>query len=176
MKTWQKILNVILIVTAAAVAFSLIRTDEKECRLCNSFRYHAPCLIDLETGEMVELALYDPHPTKTAELTEIQAETDTFSFIRLGNVTGIRLTSQRIIELSVPVTDRICTPPLCTECRRLLQGYDGRYILADLYDKEKRKLTPIAHAIQLCLRCYSITMYNDKEGQIITIIVQGILF
>ena len=87
---WLKILSVVLIVVVAASTILLLNQEEKECCLCSSFRYHAPCLIDLETGELIELDLYFPHPPLVAEISDFQPEQGTFSFVRLGNVSGTK--------------------------------------------------------------------------------------
>jgi hypothetical protein len=48
-----KILSIVLVVVVAATAILLFTKEEKECCLCSSFRYHAPCLIDLETEKWI---------------------------------------------------------------------------------------------------------------------------
>ena len=93
MRKWQKILCIIAIIaTTIAATHSL----KKDCCLCDSFRYHAPCLIDLDEGKILELDLYFPHETKVAELADEQPEMGTFSFVRLGNITGTKLTDSKI--------------------------------------------------------------------------------
>lgn len=87
LKMWLKILSAVLVIVIAATAILLFTKEEKECCLCSSFRYHAPCLIDLETGEMIELDLYFPHETLVAELADPQPEMGTFSFKCIWNKT-----------------------------------------------------------------------------------------
>ena len=55
MKMWQKRISLILAVVVVVVASLFLALESKECCLCSSFRYHAPCLVDLKTGEMIEL-------------------------------------------------------------------------------------------------------------------------
>lgn len=55
LKMWQKIISVVLVVVLIGATVWYLSQEQKECCLCSSFRYHAPCLIDLETGEMIEL-------------------------------------------------------------------------------------------------------------------------
>ena len=38
--------------------------DSIECVLCTAFPRHAPCLVDLNSGEILELNIYQPHHTK----------------------------------------------------------------------------------------------------------------
>lgn len=175
MKMWQKILSVALAISVVAL-IGCASQDQKDCCLCDSFRYHAPCLIDLETGVMIELDLYFPHEIKVAELADPQPEMSTFSFVRLGNVSGTKLTGNAIIEINVPCADTTHNPALCKSCRELLQGgYTYRYVLADLYDMEVKTLIPIEDGTEMTLRCYEITMNQNEEKDGITVVVQGIL-
>ena len=159
---------------AAILIFSLLafqNCEEKACCLCSSFRYHAPCLVDLETGELIELDLYFPHATKVAELAEEQPDMDTFSLIRLGNVSGYRDTSRQRIELKIPATEKTSNPALCKACRQKLHG-SARYVLADLYDGEDKKLIPIEAGMVLELRNYCITASVEGNG-ILKLVMQG---
>lgn len=175
MKMWQKILSMVLAICVIAL-IGCAAQEQKDCCLCDNLRYHAPCLIDLETGEMIELDLYFPHETKVAELAEEQPEMDTFSFVKLGNVTGTKLTDSKIIEIDVPNSDKTSDPALCKDCKALLQGgYQGRYVLADLYDKENKMLIPIVDGTEMDLRCYKITMGKNEEKDGIHVVVQGTL-
>ena len=177
MKKWQKALVVILIVVIASAAALLFTQEEKDCCLCNSFRFHAPCLIDLEKGDLIELDLYFPHETKVGELSEVQTDmSSTFSFVHLGNITGTKLTGSKVIEFGVPIADKTNNPALCKDCRELLQaGYKGRYVLADLYDMEIKELIPIVANTSIDLRCYEITMVENTEKNEINVTIQGTL-
>ena len=175
MKMWQKVVSVVLVLVLIVVAVLVLNREQKECCLCSSFRFHAPCLIDLETGEIIELDLYFPHETKVAELADPQPEMGTFSFVILGNVKGTKLTDSKIIELDVPVSEKTTNPALCQNCRKQLGGLIvGRYVLADLYDKEEKTLIPIGSDLSVVLRCYEITAKEIEPGMV-NIIIQGIL-
>ena len=175
LKMWQKILSVALAISVVALV-GCTSQDQKDCCLCDSFRYHAPCLIDLETGDMIELDLYFPHETNVAELADPQPKMSTFSFVKLGNVFGTKLTDSKIIEIEVPCADTTRNPALCKDCRELLQGeYTGRYVLADLYDMEEKTLIPIEDNKEMVLRCYEIIMNQNKEKDRIIVTIQGIL-
>lgn len=174
LKMWQKMLSVFLVVSMVAL-FGCANQEQKECCLCSSFRYHAPCLVDLETGELTELDLYFPHPTLVAELADPQPEQGTFSFVRLGNVSGYTDTANYIVEIDVPSADKTTNPALCKDCRVQLQaGYKGRYALADLYSKETKTLIPIKDDTELTLRCYEITMQHNEDKDGIAVTIQGI--
>ena len=175
MKMWLKILSVVLVVVVAATAILLFTKEEKVCCLCSSFRYHAPCLIDLETGDLIELDLYFPHETLVAELADPQPEMGTFSFVRIGNVSGTKLTDSKKIEIHIP-DDKTYNPALCSNCRKQLPfGYASRYIFADLYGKEEKVLMPIKADTTFSLRCYDITTERNTEKGGISMLIQGTL-
>ena len=175
MKMWLKILNVVLVVVIAATAILLFTKKEKECCLCSSFRYHAPCLIDLETGELIELDLYFPHHTLVAELADPQPEMGTFSFVSIGNASGTKLTDSKKIEIHIP-NDKTYNPALCSDCKKQLPlGHTSRYIFADLYKKEEKILMPIKAGTTFSLRCYDVTTEENTEKGGISVVIQGTL-
>lgn len=154
---------------------SFCKQTEKDCCLCSSFRYHAPCLIDLKTGELVELDLYAPHPTKVAELAEQQPQTGTLSFIRFADVTGTKLADSNVITLNIPVSEKTPKPELCRTCRKqLCDLFVSRYVLADLYDAVHKKLIPIPLDMSMELRCYKIFASKEENG-VLKVTVQGTL-
>ena len=175
LKMWQKIGSTVLVVALLVGAVWCLSQEQKDCCLCSSFRYHAPCLIDLETGEMIELDLYFPHETLVAELADPQPEMETFSFVSLGSVKGTRLTGSKTIEIDVPVSEKTATPALCRECRKQIDGVRvRRYVLADLYDMEEKTLIPINADLFMALRCYEITTQESEQGMV-NVVIQGIL-
>ena len=177
MKKWIIVLCAVFAVALVFTSIVFPNQEQKDCCLCDSFRFHAPCLIDLETGDLIELDLYFPHETKVAELAEVQEDmSSTFSFVRLGNITGTKLTGSKVIEFGVPIADKTYNPALCKDCRELLQaGYKGRYVLADLYDMEIKELIPIVANTSIDLRCYEITMVENTEKNEINVTIQGTL-
>lgn len=166
------------IATLAAVLFTAITfliQDKKDCCLCSSFRYHAPCLVDLDTGALVELELYAPDPTAVAQLAQVQPEGSTFSFIQLGNVSGFRLSGSRTIQLEIP-RDKLQQALLCQSCRKMLpDNYDSRYAFADLYDANTKRLLPIKAGQVISLRCYQITTVENPQSGILCTTVLGTL-
>lgn len=176
LKTWLKICSIVVVVILLITAVLLIGREEKECCLCNSFRYHAPCLIDLESGDLIELDLYFPHETLAAELADPQPEQGTFSFVKLGDVSGYRDTAQERIEIEIPA-DKTSNPALCKKCKKKLSAFNtDRYVLADLYakldERENHKLIPIADGMNMNLRCYTISANTTQDGAL-KLIVQG---
>lgn len=162
MKTWLKIFSFIVIITVLIFVIGLTQ-EQKNCCLCNSFPYGAPCLIDLETGNMVELALYSPH------------EANTFSFISLGNVTGAKETDCKTIKMEIPFSEKTTNPALCRNCKKQHNAtVFNRYVLADLSDSTNRKLISVESDLSIALGYYKITA-QKMESDIVLVIVQGTL-
>ena len=160
----KKTISTIVAVLAICVAAVLLFWNQKECCHCNSPSYSVPCLIDLETGDILELRLDGPSTTPGPEG---QTDVSTFSFIRFHTVTGTKQTSPNVIELNIPRDDTVNTPALCNKCRKLLpQGYDGRYALADL---ENNALLPIVDVVGYTIHSYRITTILTGECAILTI-------
>lgn len=175
MKMWLKRISLILAVVMAASVALLLALENKECCLCSSFRYHAPCLIDLKTGEMIELRLYEDHPALVAELSEEQSHNGTFSFIRLNGVSGTKQTGPERVDLFVP-NETVLFPALCNKCKQQLpSGLASRFVLADLHGMEDKYLIPIVADTALSLRCYDISMERDAEKGGIAVTILGTL-
>ena len=159
MKQWKKIvcIAVAMLVICAAIVF--LSGNRKECCLCNNPNYSAPCLVDLETGDILELNLDGPSTTPGLE-----GETDvsTFSFIRFGSVVGTKQTSPNVITLKIPAEDKSRAPALCRNCRKLLpRGYDGRYAIADV---DNRELFPMFVEAKIIIGSYQIeTTHSNKS-------------
>ena len=147
MKQWKKSICIVAAVLAICVAAILFFWIRKECCLCNAPTSSVPCLIDLETGDILELSLDSPSTTPGPEG---QNDVSTFSFIRFHSVTGTKQTAPNMIELKIPTADKSQTPALCRNCRQLLpKGYEGRYVLTDL---EHRVWIPLTAktAVTIC--------------------------
>ena len=101
---------------------------------------------------------------------------DTFSFLRLGDLIGTKQTGARTIEIEIPLEGTIQTLGLCEICqKRLPNHYEGRYVLADLYDAEEIRMIPIVEGAEMIIRCYRISMTMSEDGQRINLVIQGLL-
>lgn len=139
MKQRKKTIYIVAAILAICVAAILSLGNETECCLCNAPTSSVPCLVDLETGDILELSLDGPSTTYGPEGLR---DVETFSFIRFGSITGTKQTSPNVIALKIPMEDKSTAPALCRNCRQLLpQVYDGRYALANLTQKELFTIT-----------------------------------
>ena len=175
LKTLQKKISLVLVAIAITGAILFLFFGQQECCLCSSFRYHAPCLLDLKTGELRELDMYFPHHCLVAELADPQPERGTFSFFSFNGVSGTKQTGLERIDLLIP-NDKTLFPALCSDCRKQLPSdYESRYVLADLYEKDNKILFPIEADTAFALRCYEIIMTRSEEKDGIAVVIQGTL-
>ena len=160
MKQWTKSICIVAAVLAICVATVLLFGNRKECCLCNAPTSSAPCLLDLETGDILELRLDGP---STTYVPEGLPDVETFSFIRFGSITGTKQTSPNVIALKIPTEDKFRAPALCRNCRKLLpKGYEGRYVLTDL---EHRVLIPLTAKTAVTI-CGSKVAIEQEGGRI----------
>ena len=164
MKQWKKIVCIAAAMLVICAAIVFLSGNRKECCLCNSPSYLAPCLVDLETGDILELNLDGPSATYDGNG---QAGVETFSFIRFGNVTGTKQTAPNVITLKMPMEDKSRAPGLCRNWRKLLpQGYDGRYAIADV---DNRELFPMFVEAKIIIGSYQIETTHSNESILLAI-------
>ena len=157
---------------------SFVLTPEPEtCTLCGSgIPYHAPVLVNLSTGEMGEMRIYDPDPQRRYELAEEQS-TGTFSFLHIAGLTGCRDTCNHTCCVTLPETDAPIVPALfCRDCRALLAdtATEG-YIWADLYNLSDIATYAIKDGAKYTIRDYDISISAQEEPDGLSIHVTGLL-
>ena len=166
-----------LIILVIILAFFILWNDREEpsqCILCDNIPYHAPCLIDLSSGELGELIVYEPHATKVGEIAE-QQEGGTLCFLDCAGLWAIRDTDTQITYVEIPrYTDWMQRSHFCKSCRRLLAGcYTKGYALVDMYTSGQPKVLPIKDGAAYTLRCYDVRITYDQTSQEYTITVTG---
>lgn len=165
MKQWKKIVCIAAAMLVICAVIVFLSGNRKECCLCNSPNYSVPCLVDLETGDILELSLDGPSATYDGNG---QADVETFSFIRFGNVTGTKQNAPNVITLKIPMEDKSQAPALCRNCRQQLpQTYNGRYVLADLINQT---LYPVI-AGEIIIHDCAVTV-SQEEGYFAVILRQ----
>lgn len=177
LKIWLKRISAISLIALLLCAAwqRLVPPSSEECSICRFIKSHAPCLLNLSTGEIGELALYEPHRIKVGELAEVQ-QGGTFSFFYAAGAKGTRTTDPWVLTIRVPMEgERIRKSHFCQKCRELLEGYDHGYVLIDLYDKNEPIIYPILADAAYGLRCYAITMEPKYIGKEYEITIKGTL-
>ena len=145
------------------------------CVLCDAFPRHAPCLVDLNTGELRELEIYQPHHTKVAELSGEQRG-GYMSLVSFGEISGILLGADRV-ELKAPANvSGMSENIFCRECRKLLKDNKCKgYILADLRTPDTPAVWRIEAGISFSVRCYDVEIIKSDELDKLNILMIGTL-
>lgn len=146
-----------------------------ECTLCDAFPRHTPCLVDLNTGELRELEIYQPHHTKVAELSDEQ-HGGYMSLVQFGDISGILLGADKV-ELNAPVKSTGMQDGLfCNDCRKLLKDNKCQgYILADLRNPSVPSVWQIKDGISFSVRCYEIDITASDDREKLIILMKGTL-
>lgn len=160
------------------MVFPLFREipEPEVCALCDGFRYHAPCLVRLDTGEVGELQVYDPDPVHRYEISAVQ-QTGTFSLAYCAGIRAARDTCTHTCSAELPEdAGRIAQKYFCKNCRTLLtEAADRGYVLADLYDLENIRIYPVYDGANHSIREYEVSvgrrdgrdqLFLEVEGQL----------
>jgi len=148
--------------------------EPERCAICDSIPYHAPALVNLATGEVGELAVYEPHPFKVAELNPYQ-QGGTFSFIYVAGLNGYSDTANWETHITIPTNENEYEEKhFCKACRERISGHTEKgFLLLDLRTPESFDILSLdSDEIQM-VRYYEV---QKKEGMDeIEIIVHGTL-
>ena len=170
----KKIFSIVAAVLVAAIAIGggKLYFGYDRCPLCDFIKSHAPCLVNVETGEVEEMALYTPHYKLVGEIAEEQNDS-TFSFVNMAGARGTRISSPWIMELDVPVTKApLFKHHFCRDFRKLLADQSG-YVIADLYVPGAPVIIPITDGMEQELRCYKIMAALAEDATEYKLIVEG---
>lgn len=160
------IVSVIAVILVLFLIDFLQPVPEPEyCAICDSIPYHAPCLINLATGEVGELVVYNPHPFKTGELNSCQ-QGGTFSFLHVAGLNGYRDTESWETHITIPVNENKFEKKFfCNSCRDKIQSFaDFGYLLLDLQTPKSFSILPLASGDTHSIRCYQIEVKLVEVG------------
>lgn len=152
--------------------------DPERCALCGEgMRYHAPCLLDLSTGQMGEMQVYTYDPTPQGKMDPREAQfSGTFSLQRCAGLTAIRNADSHTCRVFLPEGRELMNPAhFCKECRLFLAraGLEG-YVIVDLHDLDHKLAYPVRAGEYEVIRDYQVSVERRREvGS--TVIVEGIL-
>lgn len=170
-------LGMISAVKELAVWEALVTASEPEvCALCengNGVRYHAPCLVNLTTGAVGELRVYDPDPRRRGEIAAVQ-QAGTFSLMSCAGAEAVRDTDAHTCRATLPKKGGNMAPGhFCRACRALLADtakegghalanvVRSGYILVDLYDLTDIRLYPIREGADYAVREYEVSVFRQ---------------
>lgn len=171
----KKLMIVCIVILALLSACANAIPEPEQCSLCTSLPRHAPCIINLSTGELLELAVYEPHPFIAGELAEEQ-QRETFSFVRGAGVDGYRLSGESITITIPMVADVMEEKHFCNTCRERLEDCASQgYALVDLKDISNPIIYAIGIDLEVSFRCYNIFVNEAKAGEKYEISIIGTL-
>ncbi len=157
--------------------------EPRRCALCGSgegMRYHAPCLVNLSTGEVGEMVVYTQHPHLAGEIApEEQQQTGTFCFFSCAGLHAVRDTCVHTCKVSIPPENIGLMYPgyFCKECRVLLAETEVvGYLLVDLYDLDHIQAYPVRDGEVYTIRDYVVSMAIDRKTDELDVDVQGLLY
>lgn len=137
--------------------------EPETCALCGGRSYHAPCVLELSTGTLTELAIYAPDPLHLEELAEEQ-DMDVHVFCLAGDG-RVALTVQRTLERQrcsarVPASGAPMDRSLfCRDCRRAVAQAAGRgFVLLDLRNTGAITAYPLAPNALYTIRDYAVSI------------------
>ena len=148
--------------------------NSKRCAICDSIPYHAPALVNLATGEVGALTVYEPHPFKVAELNPYQ-QGGTFSFIYAAGVNGYSDTANWETHITIPTNENEYEEKhFCKACRERISGHTEKgFLLLDLRTPESFSILSLESDVIQTVRCYEVQTKQGRDE--IETIVQGTL-
>ena len=148
--------------------------NPERCAICDSIPMHAPALVNLATGEVGELAVYDPHPFKVAELSEYQ-QGGTFCFIYVAGLNGYSDTANWETHITIPTDENEYEEKhFCKSCRERISGHTEKgFLLLDLRTPESFSILSLESDVIQTVRCYEVQTKQGRDE--IETIVQGTL-
>lgn len=157
---------------------TILLTPEPDlCALCGyggGPRYHAPCLVNLSTGEVGEMRIYDPDPVRIWEVSEVQ-QSGTFSLLRCAGVTAVRDTDAHTCTAGLPRrADGLASEHFCRNCRaRIAEVSRQGFILADLYDLTDIRTYALSGEAACSIRDYDVAVRCGQRAGFLSVEVTG---
>lgn len=166
--------NIAVILILICLITILPASEPERCAICDSIPYHAPALVNLATGEVGELAVYEPHPFKVAELNEYQ-QGGTFSFIYVAGINGYSDTANWETHITIPTNENEYEEKLfCKACRERIFGHtENGFLLLDLRTPDSYSILALDLEEIQTVRCYEVQTKQSLNE--IEIVIHGTL-
>lgn len=176
LKIWLKKYNIPILVLSLLLAFLITALPPKQCVLCMEHPYHAPALLNLSTGEIGELTVYDTNPFNSKTLSDKQT-TGTFSFLHCAGLIGYRDTACELCRFDIPCDADTYEPSyFCRRCKSALASYrDHAFVLVDTFEAGEPLILPISESVTYEMRCYRICAVCNNEHNRYELTVSGTL-
>lgn len=141
--------------------------EPDRCSVCDYIPSHAPCLVNLNTGEVGEIAIYEPHHTLVGEIAEEQRG-GYFSFMSVATLRGYLDACVPEAHITVPnEVEKYEEEYFCNSCRELLKNYSHcGFVLADLRYPETPTVYPVEAGTEFDVRCYTVVITETDKGEL----------
>lgn len=155
--------------------------EPDSCSVCGEgVRYQAPVLVNLNTGIVREMEIYDRDPRQPWEVAEEEQQRWddwVFTFID-GNATMSWSSEDHTNIAHIGAKFGKFDPThFCHNCRALLaETSDKGYALLDLYDLADIQAFVVEAGVEYAIRDYTVSIYKDKENGELSVEVIGHLF
>ena len=153
----------------------LYTPEPRVCALCSNktnANIHAPCIVNLATGEVAELAAYDPHPTEVSA----EGKKGYTSFYTGAGAVIQQDSDNEYCVASLPIEEEPMNHThFCYNCRcRIMELDRDGYVIADLYDPENISVFEVCNSVEYWIRDYLVTV-TQTDGGGLEIRVHGLL-
>lgn len=107
---------------ALTIGGCFLFAEPARCSLCSDLPRHAPCILNLSTGEKLELEIYEPHPFAVGEIADEQPG-GYFCLIQGAGVSGYKIAAE-CMQITIPSSKSILNVRhFCYTCRNRLAAY-----------------------------------------------------
>jgi len=166
MKRTLAIVILCLVIAGGAIGYQCAMRCQAEpefCALCHPAPYHAPCLVNITTGEVTELMIYEPHAVKVGELAASQRG----GYMRMSMSGGLFVNSspdsQEAHTIASIEMARANNSEFCKDCRNILSSASTTYVLADLFDADNIVIYDIVDGLCCEMRCYEVRAEKTND-------------
>ena len=169
------VLELGIIATAVIVRYSV--PEPEQCAFCESEkRCNAPAVINLETGEIAEMRIYDPDPERPW-LLNVNQRTGYFRWFRGAGLSGY-IDCGIACHVDLPRAGVAMDDGLfCRRCRLLLAIAEKRgFTIVDLHDPEYLRPYAIIKGQEYEINGYTVNIQKGDLPFSITINTIGHLF
>lgn len=167
MKRWLAVITTALFcaITSFIITLFLYKPEPDFCALCHLAPYHAPCLVNITTGDITELDIYEAHAVKVGEVSPTQSG----GYMRLSMAGGVFVHSSpdtQMANASIPMEPaKLNRAEFCFDCRGLLSSAKTKYVLADMYDPDNIIIYDIVDGSCCAMRDYEVTAVFSSDGK-----------
>lgn len=176
MRIWQKIVCAAGLIAAVLIpVYKALPVPPEKCPVCTAPEEHAPCLLDIRTGKIDSLNLY--------EYSEIDWNTPAkyqrggyAVLINFGDATGIRMTDPWYLQLRITAKPTSVPKGMyCRSCQEKLSAKECGFAILDVGTTHSPEIYEVCMGAEYSFRCYDISVEEDSLVQGLSLTINGTL-